>query len=188
MSDTLVMVVFCFFAVLVVGSATVVVFARNLVHSAFALFFTLFGMAGLYAMLGADFLAAAQVMVYVGGIMVLLLFGIMLTHWVYGLDLRTGTYQLIPGLIAYVVVAGVILYLLLGTGWQMGIDPGYEPTTEGLGKLFLTRFLLPFEVASVLLLAALIGAVMLVRGRPGEKAEDAGPGDESTGETGGATP
>ena len=131
MSDTLVMVVFCFFAVLVVGSATVVVFARNLVHAAFALFFTLFGMAGLYAMMGADFLAAAQLMVYVGGIMVLILFGIMLTHRIYGLDLRTGTYQVIPGLIAYLVLGGVILYVLLGTEWHLGLVTEYEPTTAG---------------------------------------------------------
>jgi NADH-quinone oxidoreductase subunit J len=112
----------------------------------------------------------------------------MLTHRIYGLDLRTGTYQVIPGVIAYLVMAGVVLYLLLGTGWKIGLDPGYEPTTAGVGEMFLGRYLLPFEIASVLLLAALVGAVMLVRGRPGEREETGGPGDGAGAETGGERP
>jgi NADH-quinone oxidoreductase subunit J len=127
-------------------------------------------------------------MVYVGGILVLLLFGIMLTHRIYGLDLRTGTYQVIPGLIAYVVLGGVLLFLLLRTGWRLDVGPEFEPTTGGLGKMLLTDYLLPFEIASVLLLAALIGAVMLVRGRPGEAKGAGAPGDGAAEETGGAAP
>ena len=73
-------IVFWVFAILTVGSAAVVVSARSLIYSAFALLFTFFGVAGLYVLLGADFLAAAQLLVYVGGILVLLLFGVMLTH------------------------------------------------------------------------------------------------------------
>jgi NADH-quinone oxidoreductase subunit J len=72
--------VFYLFALVTVGSAAVVVLARSLIYSAFALLFTFFGVAGLYVILGADFLAATQLLVYVGGILVLLLFGVMLTH------------------------------------------------------------------------------------------------------------
>ncbi len=85
------------FAILTVGSAGVVVLARSLIYSAFALLFTFFGVAGLYVLLGADFLAAAQLLVYVGGITVLLLFGVMLTHRIYDLDLRTEKTQLCRG-------------------------------------------------------------------------------------------
>src|SRR5262245_65705456 len=82
-------VVFYVLAAITVGSAGVVVFARSLIYSAFALLFTFFGVGGLYLLLGADFLAATQLLVYVGGILVLLLFGVMLTHKLYDLDLRS---------------------------------------------------------------------------------------------------
>jgi len=89
--------VFWVFAIVTVGSAAVVVLSRTLIYSAFALLFTFFGVAGLYVLLGADFLAATQLLIYVGGILVLLLFGVMLTHKIYDLDLRTETTQLAPG-------------------------------------------------------------------------------------------
>jgi len=81
--------VFWIFAGLTLGSAFVVVLSRTLIYSAFALLVTFFGVAGLYVLLGADFLAATQLLVYVGGILVLLLFGVMLTHRIYDLDLRS---------------------------------------------------------------------------------------------------
>ena len=101
-------VVFWAFAVVTVGSAAVVVLSRTLIYSAFSLLFTFFGVAGLYVLLGADFLAAAQLLIYVGGILVLLLFGVMLTHKIYDLDLRTGTTQMAPGAI---VAAGLFVIL-----------------------------------------------------------------------------
>jgi NADH-quinone oxidoreductase subunit J len=184
MTQALSLIIFIFFALVVVGSAAVVVFARNLVHSAFALFFTLLGVAALYAMLGADFLAAAQILIYVGGILVLILFGIMLTNRLYGVDLRTGSYQLVPGVVVFLLLAITLVTLALRTSWQVNPETTYAPSTEGIGRLFLTSYLLPFEVASVLLLAALLGAVMLVRGRPEDEQiepEDE-PRSESTGE------
>src|SRR5881275_2385538 len=85
--------VFWVFATMTVASAAVVVLARSLIYSAFALLFTFFGVAGLYVLLGADFLAATQLLVYVGGILVLLLFGVMLTHKLYDLDLKSEVTQ-----------------------------------------------------------------------------------------------
>ena len=86
-------IVFYLFAAISVGSALLVVLARSLIYSAFALLGAFFGVAGLYVLLGADFLAATQLLVYVGGILVLLLFGVMLTHKIYDLDLRSETIQ-----------------------------------------------------------------------------------------------
>ena len=156
--------VFWAFAIVTVGSAAVVVLSRTLIYSAFALLFTFFGVAGLYVLLGADFLAATQVLIYVGGILVLLLFGVMLTHKIYDLDLRTGTTQLAPGLI---VAAGLFVVLTtvgLRTQW-MSVPRAPAPTTAEIGRLFLGRYLLPFEAASILLLVALLGAAMIVRRR-----------------------
>ena len=93
------------------------VLARSLIYNAFALLFTFFGVAGLYVLLGADFLAATQLLVYVGGILVLLLFGVMLTHKLYDLELRSEVTQFLPGLI---IAAGVF-------------DPGRRRLPDHLG-------------------------------------------------------
>ena len=156
--------VFWVLAILTVGSAAVVVLSRQLIYSAFALLFTFFGVAGLYVLLGADFLAAAQLLVYVGGILVLLLFGVMLTHKIYDLDLRTETTQLAPGVIVAVGLFVILASTAVRTQW-MGASRPPAPTTAEIGRLFLGQYLLPFEAASVLLLVALIGAAMIVRRR-----------------------
>jgi NADH-quinone oxidoreductase subunit J len=156
--------VFWVFAIVTVGSAAVVVLSRTLIYSAFALLFTFFGVAGLYVLLGADFLAATQLLVYVGGILVLLLFGVMLTHKIYDLDLKTETTQFAPGLIVAVGLFVILSATAVRTQW-MGVPRPPAPTTREIGRLFLGQYLLPFEAASVLLLVALMGAAMIVRRR-----------------------
>lgn len=156
--------VFWAFAFLTVASAAAVVLSRTLIYSAFALLVTFFGVAGLYVLLGADFLAATQLLVYVGGILVLLLFGVMLTHKIYDLDLRSGSTQLGSGLIVAVGLFVILTALALRTEWPGG-ERALEPTTAAIGRLFLGEYLLPFEAASVLLLVALLGAAMIVRRR-----------------------
>jgi NADH-quinone oxidoreductase subunit J len=158
-------VVFWVFAALAVASAAVVVFARSLISSAFALLVTFFSVAALYVTLGADFLGAVQLVVYVGGILVLLLFGVMLTHKLYDLDLRGEHTSLAPGLIVGVGLFGVLLGTALRTPWSTGTRRVLAPTTQEIGRLFLGPYLLPFEAASVLLLVALLGAAMIVRRR-----------------------
>jgi NADH-quinone oxidoreductase subunit J len=157
--------VFWALAILTVGSAAVVVLSRTLIYSAFALLLTFFGVAGFYVLLGADFLAAAQLLIYVGGILVLLLFGVMLTHKIYDLDLKSGTTQFLPGLIVAVGLFFVVLVpTALRTEWATeALTPA--PTTSAIGRLFMGEYLLPFEAASVLLLVALVGAAMIVRRR-----------------------
>jgi NADH-quinone oxidoreductase subunit J len=156
--------VFWVFAIVTVGSAAVVVLARTLIYSAFSLLFTFFGVAGLYVLLGADFLAATQLLIYVGGILVLLLFGVMLTHKIYDLDLKTGTTQLVPGLIVALGLFVILSTTAVRTSWMSTLRPP-APTTSEIGRLFLGQYLLPFEAASVLLLVALVGAAMIVRRR-----------------------
>ena len=156
--------VFYLFATVTVASAAAVVLARSLIYSAFALLFTFFGVAGLYLLLGADFLAATQLLIYVGGILVLLLFGVMLTHKIYDLDLKTEVTQFLPGLLVAIGVFGVQT-LIVGprTQWALGNGRPPAPTTKEIGRLFMGQYLLPFEAASILLLVALMGAAMIVR-------------------------
>jgi NADH-quinone oxidoreductase subunit J len=164
-NNLLVQIVFYFFAVLTVGSAAVVVFSRNLIRSAFALLFTFFGVAALYVFLGADFLAAAQMVIYVGGILVLLLFGVMLTHKLYDLKLKSETFQFTPAVVVVLAVFGILAAFMLRTHWHTGGQNPSTPTTTAIGELLMQDYILPFEAASVLLLVALIGAAMIVRRR-----------------------
>jgi NADH-quinone oxidoreductase subunit J len=158
-------IVFYFFAALTVGSAAVVVFSRSLIYSIFGLLLTFFGVAALYVFLGADFLAATQMVIYVGGVLVLLLFGVMLTHKLYDLDLKTETFQVGPALMLIAAVFGLLLLAMARATWFSGGVRAPEPTTAEIGRLFMREYILPFEVASVFLLIALIGAAMIVRRR-----------------------
>jgi NADH-quinone oxidoreductase subunit J len=158
-------IVFYFFAALTVGSAAVVVFSRSLIYSIFGLLLTFFGVAALYVFLGADFLAATQMVIYVGGVLVLLLFGVMLTHKLYDLDLKTETFQVGPALMLIAAVFGLLLLAMARATWFSGGVRSPEPTTAEIGRLFMREYILPFEVASVFLLIALIGAAMIVRRR-----------------------
>jgi len=156
-------IIFYFFAALTVASAAAVVFSGNLIRSAFALLFTFFGVAALYAFLGADFLAATQMVIYVGGILVLLLFGVMLTHKLYDLNLKAETFQVFPALVAVLAVFATLITFFLRTRWRAAGPQPDAPTTEAIGELLMKDYILPFEVASILLLLALIGAAMIVR-------------------------
>jgi NADH-quinone oxidoreductase subunit J len=159
-------IVFYFFAVVTVASAGVVVFSRSLIYSAFGLLFTFFGVAALYVYLGADFLAATQMVIYVGGILVLLLFGVMLTHKLYDLNLKSETFQFLPALLVMLSVFLTLVGVLLKTHWYNGGPKTPTPTTAAIGELFMKDYILPFEIASLFLLVALIGAAMIVRRKP----------------------
>lgn len=162
MEQTLLKIAFYGFAAMTVYSAVAVALSRRVVHAAFSLLFTFFGVAGLYAFLSADFLAAAQVLIYVGGILVLLLFGVMLTHRMTETELRTRSIQVVPAALVAVLLLGLLLAVVYGTPWRAATRAG-EPTTEAIGRALLTEYALPFELSSILLLAALIGAALLAR-------------------------
>lgn len=164
MIEFLTRAIFWLFVILTVGSAAVVVFSRRVIYSAFALLFTFFGVAGLYVFLAADFLAASQVLIYVGGILTLIIFGVFLTAKIYQMDIPQQTHQRYLALLPVLGMLAALIYALYTADWHL-VEPATEPTTRHLGQLLLTTYLVPFEVASVLLLAALIGAMRLSRPR-----------------------
>jgi len=156
-------VVFYLLAGITVVSAMGVAFSNNIVYSAFALMGALLGAAGLFVMLAADFVAVVQIFVYVGGILVLTLFAVMLTHRVADVRISNRSMGRLPALLALLVVGGVMVRTIVSTAWH-SVEPAVpQPTIEGLGNGFLTEYILPFELASLVLLAALVGAVVLSR-------------------------
>jgi NADH-quinone oxidoreductase subunit J len=157
-------ILFYSFAALAVLSALVVVFARNMIYSAFALFFTFLGVAGLYVLLRADFIAVAQIMVYVGGILILIIFGVMLTNKVTNVDIQGGTLHGVPATIIVGVFLGTLILLMTRTTWiSIGDYPPINGTTAEIGERLITSYLLPFEVVGVLLLVVIMGAAMIAR-------------------------
>jgi NADH-quinone oxidoreductase subunit J len=160
---------FYIFAALTLVCALLVVanpFTRNPVTSAMFLVLTMISLAGLFVLLHAFFLAAVQILVYAGAVMVLFLFVIML------LQVREEERRPFGrmALLAALGVAGAMTTLLLKTIDQSGVGEGLKPQLEGgtkeLGRLLFTQYLLPFEAVSVLLLVAMVGVVLLSRKGP----------------------
>ncbi len=160
---TLYDIIFYLFAVITIASAFVVVTTRNVIYSGFTLLFTFFGVAGIYVLLGADFLAIVQIMVYVGGILILILFGVMLTNKITDVDIRTGTIHLLPAAIGVGILFGALTSVMVWTDWKT--EPVEIPitTTYAIGKELLTNYVLIFELLGILLLVVLIGAASIAR-------------------------
>jgi NADH:ubiquinone oxidoreductase subunit 6 (subunit J) len=158
-------------ALTLVGGALAAL-APRIVHAAFGLMAAFFGVAGLYVLLGSDFLALVQVIVYVGGILILLVFGVLLTGRAKGqLGLETKISTLGPVLLGAVLLVGLLLAIHrtdFGTTATLSSLPEPQGTTVGaLGRAFLApdQYLFPFELVSVFLLVSLVGAAFLVRRR-----------------------
>lgn len=159
-------IIFYFFALVTVASAGVVVFSKNIVYSAFALLFTFFGVAGLYVLLNADFLAVTQLLIYVGGILVLLLFGVMLTANTISIDIRSGSLNVLPAVSVVAAVAGMLGGIFYTSDWYVNAQMSpltSETTSKEIGAALITTHVLPFEIASVILLVAIVGAAMMAR-------------------------
>ena len=168
-------VIFYLLALLTILPAFWVVLSPNIVHAGFALLFTLFGAAGLYAWMGADFIAVTQLMVYIGGVLVLILFTVMMTRVpqqgrkVYGLD------RLVPPAIVSLAIMALLWKVITGTQWNSQGLGEVSPTTAEIGTNFMTNYIFPFEFVSLVLLAAMIGAAILIRERkdvPEEESEE----------------
>lgn len=157
-------ITFWLLAALTLIPAVMVVTARNILHAGLWLLPTLLGVAGFFLVLGSDFLAAVQVLIYVGGIMVLLLFALLLTRRIADPE-ATSHNQAVGWSFLFSLTTGVIL--IWATVGRFGASPAGPPpsgSTERIGEALLGPYLLPFEVASVLLLAAIIGAIVVARG------------------------
>lgn len=155
--------IFYVLAALTVGSAILVATLPNIIYAAVALLFTFGGVAGLYVLLSADFLAATQVLVYVGGILVLIMFAVFLSNRISSVKLSNPVHFRLPAAALCLALFGVLAYTAVSPVFVLKEEITYQPTTADIGELLMTRYLLPFEVASVLLLAVLIGAALLSR-------------------------
>ena len=156
-------ILFLSICMLVVVSALWVVLSPNLVHSAVSLLFTLFGVAGLYVFLYADFMAASQVIIYVGGILVLIIFGVMLTNKISDQSISNKSQNKLPSAIMCFTLLAMQFNVIFNTKWHIDTPIIRESTVNDIGMFLLSKYLLPFEIVSILLLAALIGAAMLAR-------------------------
>lgn len=152
---------FYLFSITTVASAAIMVFSKNIVHSAFALMFTLVGVAALYVLLYADFLAATQLLVYVGGILILILFGVMLTTQGHTLSFKTITVNLIPATVMSGAAAILLIYAFVQTEWKITKSSVPDETVHEMGMMLMGEYILPFIVVGVLLLIAIIGAILM---------------------------
>ena len=154
---------FWLIAVLTIASAAMVVLNNQLLYSAIALLFTLFGVAGLYIYLWADFIAGVQLLVYIGGINVLIIFGIMLTNRISSIRLsQTNVQQGGGGVVSFWLLI-LISMVITKTPWYQTTSAEPSSTVREVGTLLMTKYILPFEAISLLLLGALIGAALLSR-------------------------
>lgn len=135
----------------------------NLVRAALALTTVLGGVAMMYAILGADFLAISQLVVYVGAIMVLIIFAIFMTPGQIDVPGLVGQGQRLGALLVSIGIGVISVFVVITTPWRTRDTLLDMPTTESIGALMLTRYVLPFEIASLLLTVALIGAIVVAR-------------------------
>src|SRR5258706_7660133 len=150
-------ILFLGIAGLVIASAAYAVWAKKIDHSAFSLMACFSGVAALYAMLGSDFVAVTQIIVYVGGIMILVVFGVLLTDRLPVEFRQLNRDAVVQGMFVAVPVLGALLWAVLGTRWptEAPAAPLPEGTTAGIGRLLLTDYLFPFEFSSLLLVGAM---------------------------------
>lgn len=160
----IVVFLFYFLAAITVLGAVIVAFSKNIVHSAFGLMASMIGIAGLYGYMSADFLAIVQLIVYVGGIIVLILFAVMFTGDIRDVKSSNKTVNLLWASFAVAALIGVIVGAEEKMTFVSKTTKLYNvPTTRMIGNSLLSDYVLPFEVVSVLLLAVLLGAVHVAR-------------------------
>jgi NADH-quinone oxidoreductase subunit J len=158
-------VVFIILSIITLGAALAVVTSKNLFHSALFLILSFVGVAGLYILLEAGFLAAVQILIYVGAISILIIFAIMLTRRLMTKDLVQRNAQWgISGLVALLLFA-VLGFILLRVNWPVVEAAVPQESISILGQELMSTYALPFEVASVLLLVALVGSIIIARER-----------------------
>jgi NADH-quinone oxidoreductase subunit J len=156
-------IIFWVLAIVAITSALAVVTLRNIFRAALSLIVCFLAIAGIFVTLSADFLAVVQILIYVGAISVLIILAIMLTREVERGSLSNNL--VVPGLIGAILFFGITVFVMLNTAWPTTSLPTAEPTTTALAsKLFGEGgFFLVVEIAAILLLATIIGAIVIVR-------------------------
>jgi NADH-quinone oxidoreductase subunit J len=156
-------IAFWILAVVGIGAALCVVCLRNVFRGALGLILCFLAVAGIFITLSADFLAAVQVLVYVGAISILIILGVMLTR-----EVQRGSPSnklRIPAFFVAALFLGLVVYAMVNTPWQIASEAPLEPTTPALGAMLFGEggFILAVEIAPILLLVAILGAIVLVR-------------------------
>lgn len=159
---------FLLFASIAVVSAGGVAFSRNIIYSALSLLGTLLSTGALYIFLDADYVAVTQLLIYIGGVLVLILFAVMLTSQIGEKKLSNPRTFVFPGVILLGAMLGILCYVAARAPWKVASPEAMAAVTPGssartIGDVFLREYLLPFEVVSLVLLATLIGAVVIAR-------------------------
>lgn len=163
--------VFCLLGLVTLGSAVLTVSTRNVVHAALWLVVALGGLAGCYLVLSAELVAVVQLLIYLGAVVVLLLFAVMVTRSPVGSSHELDTGNRPVALLVALATAGLLVTLLLDAFRSATIDMStLEPgSAEAVGASIFRTWVLPFEIVSVLLLAALVGAIVLSRREVGTR-------------------
>lgn len=167
MGDTGIVMAFWVLSAVTVGSSLAVVVVRNIIHAVIFLVISFMGVAGLYITLSADFIAIAQILIYVGAISILFLFAIVLTPR--GERQNQEGFLRLPALALCILVVATLVFVAVDTSWTISDREGFEETASVIGESLLDKYVLPFEIASVLLLVAVIGSIVLVRPEPPEE-------------------
>jgi NADH:ubiquinone oxidoreductase subunit 6 (subunit J) len=161
MDGTGTVIAFWVLSSITIGAALGVVVVRNLIHAVVFLVVSFMGVAGLYITLSADFVAVTQILIYAGAVSVLLLFAIVLTPR--GDRGNSESFLRLPALFLALLVAFTLGYVAIDTDWVISDREGFEETASVIGEALLDKYVLPFEIASVLLLVAMIGAIVLAK-------------------------
>jgi len=156
-------IVFWLLAVLTVGAALAVVVLRDVFRAALSLVLLFLTIAVLYVTLYADFLAVVQILIYVGAISILIIVAVMLTREVWH-GSPSGKLR-IPAMVVSVLLLGTMVFTVVSTKWETSGEPPLQPTTAAIGTSLFSQggFILPVEISAVLLLAAILGAIVLMR-------------------------
>jgi NADH-quinone oxidoreductase subunit J len=173
--------IFSLFAALTLGGALALLLTRNVLYAAFFLLLTLLGVAALFVLAGADLLAMAQLLIYVGGVLVLIIFGVMLTHSPERQADSQQPNQVLTGHrnrllavgLAGAVFFGLFALLSRATFGLLTQKPTFQTSIDTIGRQLMTEYSLPFELTGILLLAALIGATYLAAQTNPKNADEA---------------
>lgn len=156
-------VIFIFLALATLVGAASVSLSRNIFWSAMGLLSCLVGVGGMYVLLSADFIAITQLLVYIGGVLVLIIFAVMLTSQISDINVSNRSMGIVGGFLVFWVVATLLCFVAIWTPWKITAVPPVENTTVAIGNGLLGKWLLPFEIASVVLVATMVGAIVVAR-------------------------
>ncbi len=157
-------IAFYILAALAVVSALGVVLSGKIIHSAFSLAACFLAVAGLYILLQAEFLFAVQILIYVGAVMVLVVFAIMMTRDDQSSNKKSFNHQWSIGALAALLILGLTIWLIGSTDWQIAQEIViFDDNTKALGETLFRQYVLPFEILSIVLLAAIFGAIVVSR-------------------------